>query len=493
MSHDHPNPPSPPRPPAGPPHVSADGDSVVNPDDQLLIAYLDGELDDPAAAELETRLADESGLRKRLHEFQKTWDMLDEVNCSTADNRFVKSTIEMVVTSATGKRTRWHRWPIRIGVGLVALALPAMLAFQTVRYFQNQPYRHFVANLQFWENVDMYDKIDSIEFVEQMRATGPGLAEFPRTGASGADDPSQSSTLPAASNEHKVARMNGTELKRIRNRQQRIEQLPAAAQDRLWDIHQQWQAHPQRDELLVTLQSYYEWWKTLSSEERARVKSASGPKCLQVVNDILRERAESVFGIDGETQLPPDDVTRLFEWTREFLEQKSNQIVRLYRSRPGRNNSRRGDRRLQGQVGLMFIFPRIPAEQAVPLFETQDIEMLRSQLSPQAVAIIDAQTKLSDRQKLVYRWAVSAVNAQWSQPVPERELVEFYELEMTPKQREMADAMSPERRRALITTLYRARRRQQSLPGVSPGRPWQSSQPESSIEKPDQKQLQDLD
>ncbi len=157
---------------SGHPDDTLPADLPAHSADQLLIAYLDGELDDPAAAELESRLADDAGLRNRLHEFQQTWDMLDEVGRSTTDQSFVKSTIEMVVTSARKKRTRWHRWPIRIAVGLLAFALPAVLAFQAVRYGQNQPYRQFAADLQFWENVDMYDKVDSIEFVEQLHSAG---------------------------------------------------------------------------------------------------------------------------------------------------------------------------------------------------------------------------------------------------------------------------------------------------------------------------------
>ena len=140
--------------------------------DQLLIAYLDGELDDPAAAELESRLASDAELRKRLHEFQQTWDMLDEVHRSTADNKFVRSTLEMVVTTAEQKRTRWHRWPLRIAIGGAAFGLAAWLAVQGVRYFQQQPYRQFVAELEFWENADLYDKVDSMEFVEQLHDSG---------------------------------------------------------------------------------------------------------------------------------------------------------------------------------------------------------------------------------------------------------------------------------------------------------------------------------
>lgn len=144
----------------------------LHPADQLLISYLDGELDEPAAAELEARLAEDAPLRNRLHEFQQTWDMLDEVTRHSGDGTFLQSTIEMVVTSATRRRTRWHRWPIRILIGGLAFSLSAIIAFQSVRYFQDQPYRQFLADLEFWENADLYDKVDSIEFVQQLHDSG---------------------------------------------------------------------------------------------------------------------------------------------------------------------------------------------------------------------------------------------------------------------------------------------------------------------------------
>ena len=140
--------------------------------DQLLVAYLDGELDERSAAELESRLATDEALRSRLHEYQKTWDMLDAVETKGPDEAFVKSTIEMVVTGTQARARKWHRWPVRVALGLAALVAPGVAAFTAIRHYQNQPYRDFVSQLEFWENVDMYDQVDSLQFVQRMRAEG---------------------------------------------------------------------------------------------------------------------------------------------------------------------------------------------------------------------------------------------------------------------------------------------------------------------------------
>lgn len=147
--------------------------------DQLLISYLDGELDERSSAELEARLATDIPLRNRLHEFQQTWDMLDEVQPTQPGDAFVRTTIEMVVSTARKKSIKWDRWLIRGVAAVVALAIPLVIAFQTVRSFQNQPYQQFVSDLTFWENMDMYDQVDSLEFVQRMRSEGWFAKDLP--------------------------------------------------------------------------------------------------------------------------------------------------------------------------------------------------------------------------------------------------------------------------------------------------------------------------
>ena len=51
----------------------------VDPDDELLVAYLDGELDSEMRSDLEQRLMDDASLRSRLQTLQRGWDWLDEL------------------------------------------------------------------------------------------------------------------------------------------------------------------------------------------------------------------------------------------------------------------------------------------------------------------------------------------------------------------------------------------------------------------------------
>lgn len=75
--------------------------------DEQLTAYLDGELSPAEAAALETSLVDDERLRIRLAELRQAYDLLDEVPETPHNQRFTKSTLELVIKdlSATPKQT----------------------------------------------------------------------------------------------------------------------------------------------------------------------------------------------------------------------------------------------------------------------------------------------------------------------------------------------------------------------------------------------------
>ena len=54
-------------------------ESQIVSEDELLVAYLDGELDEAARVNVEKRLAEEPDLRSRLTLLERAWDLLDEL------------------------------------------------------------------------------------------------------------------------------------------------------------------------------------------------------------------------------------------------------------------------------------------------------------------------------------------------------------------------------------------------------------------------------
>ena len=73
--------------------------------DEQLTAYLDGELPPPEAAQLEQNLVDDEKLRMRLAELRQAYDLLDELPETPHNQRFTKSTLELVIKDLSASPT----------------------------------------------------------------------------------------------------------------------------------------------------------------------------------------------------------------------------------------------------------------------------------------------------------------------------------------------------------------------------------------------------
>jgi anti-sigma factor RsiW len=148
---------------------------------ELLVAYLDGELDAQQTVDIERRLADDPTLRRRLHELQKTWDVLDCLPQASTANTFTKSTIELVTREATREirrqrgvqRSTWIRRAVFAALAFVSL----IVGYQLVRAYQTAPTRQLARDLRVIENVDLYRSIDSLEFLKQLEQAGLFVSE----------------------------------------------------------------------------------------------------------------------------------------------------------------------------------------------------------------------------------------------------------------------------------------------------------------------------
>ncbi|HZN32790.1 MAG TPA: hypothetical protein VFB80_03195 [Pirellulaceae bacterium] len=150
--------------------------------DEELVAYLDGELNTDQISRIERRLLDDPQYRARLNQLERTWDLLDTLNRSQADDDFAHSTVEMVAVQAVEEaKTETLRTIRRRNLGWVAI-VAAVLALTGVTYgvIQNrlaQPNRELVRNLPLIERVDDYRNIDSLEFVKELEKANLFAAE----------------------------------------------------------------------------------------------------------------------------------------------------------------------------------------------------------------------------------------------------------------------------------------------------------------------------
>lgn len=145
--------------------------------EEQLVAYLDGELSSEETARIEKLLADDPDARAILVRLERTWAMLDQLERSSADEKFTRTTLEMIAVAAEEDLAQWQasaprrrvrRWMLG-GGGLLAAALAGFLA---VAMFRPDPNRQLLENLPVFEDLDELTKVDDIEFLRLLYDEG---------------------------------------------------------------------------------------------------------------------------------------------------------------------------------------------------------------------------------------------------------------------------------------------------------------------------------
>jgi len=150
--------------------------------DEELIAYLDGELPADEARQLERRLASEATLRNRLHELERTWEMLELLPKSQPTRAFTASTLSMVALTVeqdiqkVERRTNWSTVAWWLG-GAVAAVAASLAAFLTTHSQLEQPNRELARDLPVIEHLDEYRYVDNLDFLQRLDQEGLFVTE----------------------------------------------------------------------------------------------------------------------------------------------------------------------------------------------------------------------------------------------------------------------------------------------------------------------------
>jgi anti-sigma factor RsiW len=150
--------------------------------DEEIVAYLDGELDSVAEAQVVRRLSEDAAYRARLGQLQQAWDMLDNLRRTEADDEFVQSTVAMVAVQAEAEaQTQKLRVQRRQSLLWAAIATVALLSvgagFVAIHRRMTRDNRNLVRDLPVVEHVDEYRYIDDIDFLKQLERENLFAAE----------------------------------------------------------------------------------------------------------------------------------------------------------------------------------------------------------------------------------------------------------------------------------------------------------------------------
>ncbi len=145
--------------------------------DELLSAYLDNELSAEASEEVEQLLTDDTRARERLQQMQQDWDMLDLLPAAEASERFTQTTMEQAALVSSSETNSADNWAKKRGWWLTAAAaacivVAGLAGFAIVRRAVTAENRQLVRDLELIENLDAYQQVESIEFLEELEKSG---------------------------------------------------------------------------------------------------------------------------------------------------------------------------------------------------------------------------------------------------------------------------------------------------------------------------------
>ena len=138
-----------------------------------LVAYLDGELEEEKAREIEQTLAASEVARHEVEMLSRTWDLLETLPRESASAEFASKTLETVkVESTPSAAPEWRPYARR---GLIGLGWATTLAAVTLAGFaaghrwlprRSDP---IVRDLPLLDRLDAYREVGSVEFLHGLR------------------------------------------------------------------------------------------------------------------------------------------------------------------------------------------------------------------------------------------------------------------------------------------------------------------------------------
>jgi hypothetical protein len=143
-------------------------------DREDLVAYLDGELNEEAARQVEERISLDPKARAEADALKKAWDLLDYLPKPEPSPSFTHRTLSQVAAlrpKPTQPLTKpaWRRWGVRVGWAAAVLLAAAVGYFGFSRlYPPDRTDEELARDLRVIENRRLYEQVDDIDFLWQL-------------------------------------------------------------------------------------------------------------------------------------------------------------------------------------------------------------------------------------------------------------------------------------------------------------------------------------
>ncbi len=343
----------------------------LSSDESLLIEYLDGELTQSDRRTIEERLAKEPDLRETLAKLEESWRCLELLETFSTDKELVETTLETVILDTEQEITQQAKnLRRRFSWKLVLRPFFLFLLFVIGTFFGGKlaPDKNFFLRIAspIIERLDMYllmydQDPELLPRLAQHRVFLPPLPEGSKPIDLKEYEASSSAKILDSftlfpnfwESDRRIARINNLDdalFRQFYRNNEKFNDYSMEKKHRLKEFHERIELSPQRHELVQTLKSYYNWWKSLQSYERSEINQPrlTAERRVELIA-AMKKRLETNREVPGTAPLRDDDhdqptleelatFLRQLDWYHQELvlnlppEQTIPYLTRLYRT-----------------------------------------------------------------------------------------------------------------------------------------------------------------
>jgi ferric-dicitrate binding protein FerR (iron transport regulator) len=147
----------------------------LTPDERsVLVAYLDGELDEAESRAIATKLARSATARREVESLEKTWDLLDHLPRPRAPEDFTFRTLTEIerqdveggkLGSAIGESARKA---LRGLIWAIGSAIAFGIGYAIMQWFWPNPSARLARDLPIAEHLDEYRDVNTYDFLKEL-------------------------------------------------------------------------------------------------------------------------------------------------------------------------------------------------------------------------------------------------------------------------------------------------------------------------------------
>jgi hypothetical protein len=409
-------------------------------DDELLVAYLDGELDAAQTQQIDQQIATHAELRDRVNQLRMTWDMLDELPVAPPSPRFAETTLEMAALSSpeepkSALKFAAH-WLFNNASRIFIFVLPLLFlgGFFASRVGQSRVERQLLRDLPILVDWRALSNIDSQEWLDALVEQPDLVPAFNGTELGGVGD----GNVPIPLNERRdwVAKLNDTDRARLTSNLTEFRQSEPTRQSVLRNVIEKVYADPAKKEKYLSAARCYELLlQKQSMTQRSTLYEMPLSERKSELTHLISVHRSQLFA----KEMPPADATAIRRWA----ERMRSEYTILH-------GTESDALRLVDMDLLVNPVCRITYE---------DFEYLASEMSDEARSILGGLNGTNSKTDTLVYWihALMVSNDASGDRIGPDKLRELY-MNLSGSQQDQVDLLPPQEAKSLLLKLSKPRR-----------------------------------